>query len=517
MAKNDSYNRLMVVDDWKKQVIDLASSNFVVPAVDIYDEPVRYYKANLQWTPIIEGILSWLTEVTAWQNANDDSHAGIQAILKFLEGVDIVQLQLRWNNCVLESSTDGIVWTPVTGYDANCFVSDTELTNAVDGLQSQIDSNDTDIAGLISQVNTNTGNIASNASNISNLINITDDHETRITDLENATPPATGSGGVYEEISTQLLQSDGQFTAVDVSGYRYWKATLLVASNTASEAWLNATITPVGIVNSTLLANSALVAIMSSANIANSGMYTQVIIECEGSCFERSKSLNSIYNKPSGGGSSPTFNGHNMQSWLNEPIDTINFTPNTGLLLAGSFLSIVGILCDDGLDLPELPSGQERIIVDFDGGYSNYTLPVNVPPNAPATIQAGGVTGNCAGTTSDGTAMLANSVYVDIPSGALVKRVEFSYQFKIQDPDAGVEYQIREWITPIDGGGNNMTHLVDTGWMTTIGDAWTKVTWNGSLSGADIIAVANGTRSIPGDGSTLYDLKIDNIVIDYEP
>ncbi|MFW5692449.1 MAG: hypothetical protein ACOCX3_03775, partial [Chloroflexota bacterium] len=37
----------------------------------------------------------------------------------------IATMQLRFNDCVLEQSEDGITWTPVTGFDPDCWVGDT--------------------------------------------------------------------------------------------------------------------------------------------------------------------------------------------------------------------------------------------------------------------------------------------------------------------------------------------------------------------------------------------------------
>lgn len=86
-----SIDRQAVLDDLKRRIIDLMENPYVVPDVGIYDEPVRYFKANEEWCKIIFGWLDWLEDVAGWQDAEDDNHAGIQAILIFEEGIEPVE------------------------------------------------------------------------------------------------------------------------------------------------------------------------------------------------------------------------------------------------------------------------------------------------------------------------------------------------------------------------------------------------------------------------------------------
>lgn len=83
-------DRQIVLLDFKQRLIDLMENPFVLPEEDIYDEPVRYFKANLKWTPILFGWLDWLEDVAGWAAAEDENFPGIQQILKFEEGIDIV-------------------------------------------------------------------------------------------------------------------------------------------------------------------------------------------------------------------------------------------------------------------------------------------------------------------------------------------------------------------------------------------------------------------------------------------
>lgn len=82
------YDRNLVPLDAKQRLIDLMANPFELPETGIYDEPVRYFKANLLWTPIIFGWLDWLEDIAGWQAAEDDNFRGIQEILVFEEGID---------------------------------------------------------------------------------------------------------------------------------------------------------------------------------------------------------------------------------------------------------------------------------------------------------------------------------------------------------------------------------------------------------------------------------------------
>jgi len=85
-------DRQAVLLDFKRRLIDLTTLNHPLPETDIYDEPVRYFKANLKWTPVIFGWLHILQTVAGWQDAEDDNYAGIQAIMKFEEGIEAMSI-----------------------------------------------------------------------------------------------------------------------------------------------------------------------------------------------------------------------------------------------------------------------------------------------------------------------------------------------------------------------------------------------------------------------------------------
>lgn len=87
ISKSNVDRQVIPLDD-KQRILDLSGFNLSLPAVGIYDEPTRCYRANVQWAKIIEGFIDWLAEIAVWKDAEDESYIGIQEILKFLEGVD---------------------------------------------------------------------------------------------------------------------------------------------------------------------------------------------------------------------------------------------------------------------------------------------------------------------------------------------------------------------------------------------------------------------------------------------
>jgi len=83
------YDRQVVLLDFKQRIIDMMENTQELPEVGIYDEPVKYFKANEEWCKIIFGWLDWLEDVAGWKDAEDDNYAGIQQILIFEEGIDM--------------------------------------------------------------------------------------------------------------------------------------------------------------------------------------------------------------------------------------------------------------------------------------------------------------------------------------------------------------------------------------------------------------------------------------------
>lgn len=125
------FDRQAALSDFKNRLLDFADNGFLVPETDVYDEPVRYFKANKQWTPIIFGFLTWLEDLAAWKEADSDGFAGIQGILKFEEGIELVVSDFDCGDVedCLESST--IINNIVTDI--------TNITNEIEDLQDETD------------------------------------------------------------------------------------------------------------------------------------------------------------------------------------------------------------------------------------------------------------------------------------------------------------------------------------------------------------------------------------------
>lgn len=96
--------------DFKQRVIDMMANKQPLPNVGIYDEPVRYFKANEQWCAVIFGWLDWLEDVAGWQEAQDESYAGIQQILIFEEGIEpLVTTQEELKTAICEGIECAVV------------------------------------------------------------------------------------------------------------------------------------------------------------------------------------------------------------------------------------------------------------------------------------------------------------------------------------------------------------------------------------------------------------------------
>src|SRR5215211_794490 len=114
----------------KKLEIELGATNWLVPETGIFDEPVRCHKINLEWSPIVMGLVSLLTDVGSWQDAENEDYAPIKQIQKFLQGseCDVTDYRLRQkpdDNCILQQSIDaGATWTDVFDFSLCVTIQD---------------------------------------------------------------------------------------------------------------------------------------------------------------------------------------------------------------------------------------------------------------------------------------------------------------------------------------------------------------------------------------------------------
>lgn len=127
-------DRITTHDDERKRVLDLFNMRLVPPDVGIFDSPTRCYPINKQWAKIVMGMVSWLTEVSAWQDAQNEGFDGCEQVAKFLEG----------DNCIDAILSDDVFFNeqyiPATFGDwyTNTTQHNEDLNDAYDGTPQSI-------------------------------------------------------------------------------------------------------------------------------------------------------------------------------------------------------------------------------------------------------------------------------------------------------------------------------------------------------------------------------------------
>lgn len=151
----------------KAQIIEIGTTERLLPAAGIFDEPTRCYRANLEWTPLIMGMVHWLADVTAWRDAEDEGYQGIREILRFMQGEDCMTLQLRQkptDACVLQQSLDGgDTWQDVFDFSLCVTIQDksyqvsiqNQVINNAQTFQDIYNNYTTNYSGLPSDVHAN--------------------------------------------------------------------------------------------------------------------------------------------------------------------------------------------------------------------------------------------------------------------------------------------------------------------------------------------------------------------------
>ena len=87
MPQDNQYHQ-----DWYNKItFPNALSVLPIPTSDIYDGETRFYKANAEWSVLIEGFLRLLIQNTYWEGAENEANLGAEGIRKFLQGVKPVQ------------------------------------------------------------------------------------------------------------------------------------------------------------------------------------------------------------------------------------------------------------------------------------------------------------------------------------------------------------------------------------------------------------------------------------------
>lgn len=87
--RDDRIDRQIALDDLKKRIIDLTENKPELPGVAWDAEPVRYFKLNQEWCILLAGWLDHMESEAFWPDAEGQDYAGIQAILKFEEGIEL--------------------------------------------------------------------------------------------------------------------------------------------------------------------------------------------------------------------------------------------------------------------------------------------------------------------------------------------------------------------------------------------------------------------------------------------
>lgn len=88
----------------KYETLQIGLTERVPPEVGIFDEPTRCFKVNHEWWSIIAGMVSWLTDPIAWQNATDETYIAIQEIRKFMLGSECCMDCTELQECLETSS-----------------------------------------------------------------------------------------------------------------------------------------------------------------------------------------------------------------------------------------------------------------------------------------------------------------------------------------------------------------------------------------------------------------------------
>ena len=223
MANKDTNNRLLTNDDYKAQYP--RQNSLIAPTSDIRTGEQVFFSCNTEWRPIITGWLSWLLESTYWDGATDEQNAGTHGISLFLQEVIMPSFDCNdVENCLTTSPTIAnlqnlilALQTADTGLQAQITDNDNDIStinsglitvnNQIQSLETDVAQNIADISALTLQQNANTSQIATNISDIASNLVILNDHESRITTLENSSSGGGGGGTPTPAILKQLVNT----------------------------------------------------------------------------------------------------------------------------------------------------------------------------------------------------------------------------------------------------------------------------------------------------------------------
>jgi len=121
----------------------------IPPAVGIFDSPTRCFVVNQEWWSHIAGMVHLLADVVSWKEADDESYFAITEILKFMQGMECMDFQLRQDptdSCKLQQSLDGgTSWTDVFDFALcqviNPALNQTTISNTYNSTLNQFQNN----------------------------------------------------------------------------------------------------------------------------------------------------------------------------------------------------------------------------------------------------------------------------------------------------------------------------------------------------------------------------------------
>jgi hypothetical protein len=352
-----SSDRVLVIDDERQRTVDLSDFKLELPTVGIFDEPRRCYTVNKQWAKIVTGAVSLLLEIAVWPDAEHEGYSGINQILEFLKGEDCMGygdiVDIRINDCDLEAFIDE-QWVN-KGSLLDC------ITPIQTSLQSQITSNDNDIANLKnadislqSQITSNDNDIVNLQIDASQQALTINDHENRISILEAA---GGGAGGGAVKMKAYSIDIGSNFTNPAV-------------------AWIDTT----AIIQHNFTLPNALIVFEYRANAAG---ICQFRIRCGN---QNSATLSQISGTT---GFSTQSNAYfeSIQTGITDVVLQMQRVTSGGSIVAGSFIQIFII------ETGSLGFTGGTVTFD-DGGYSSYELPNDA--NQVGIVSSGGNPGDCA-------------------------------------------------------------------------------------------------------------------------
>lgn len=138
-TKNDLERVILTPELARKQFWELGNVARTPPEVGIFDSPTRCFIVNVEWWAHIAGMVHLLADVSSWPEADDESYFAIREILKFMQGMECMEFQLRQkptDDCILEQSLDGGgTWSDVFDFSLCATIQDqsrqVSISNAV--------------------------------------------------------------------------------------------------------------------------------------------------------------------------------------------------------------------------------------------------------------------------------------------------------------------------------------------------------------------------------------------------